>query len=437
MKRVFVIGVIVMVLVTMAFCACGKAPAEQPAAEKQPEVEASKQGEDGAPEPGPVQEPGIWEGDMEGFAELYGMTAWAWAVTDWESEVPTDQMAAVAYSSPEVFDSLTMAVGSENVVPVDFAGEKDGIDDFEWPHYYARYKTIKGPVWKAEGPALPAGYGVEYFLLPHSYGGGVLPLARPWLVTDEEGRTYGYERPPADPDDIEIIESQRNGRRVVDSQMLALTEDGGRVSLFQFETVDYGLVVIAYANGDKLVTKEFTTTYITEEGAFWTSETGPESFFHVEVIMLYESDAGLVIAFTTYGPEYQSRYLLGERDGRFVQFYYGAYHHNMMEQGYTQDENGLINSEAWPALDPAELVGEWKTDQYDLTFNPDGTAMRNGEEFAYLVDGNIILLKSRYDDWLEAEQDYIEIVRAKIEDGLLYIDDLYFWPGCPVLAKAR
>jgi len=324
MKRIFLAGVTFILLFT--FCACGKLSSEQQSATELPVIEDNVQTEEKTELP---QSSCTSEGPIEVSAELFGITEWAWAVTDWESEVPTDSMAAVAYSSPDVFENLTIAVGSGNIFSVSFAGEKDGIDDFQWPYYYARYHTITGPYWKTAEKVLSGDYGEEYILLPAGHKEGLLQLTHP-------GTVFNY--PPADSQDIALMESQRDGRRVMNSRLLAEASDGGRISMLQFETTDHGLVVIAYIKDGKTITTEFTTDYVTDEGAFWTSESGPDDFLLVKVIMLYKSDAGLVVGFTTFGPEYQNRYLLGEKGGEFVEFFPGAFYHNMMGQGYYQDE---------------------------------------------------------------------------------------------------
>jgi len=217
LKTILVMGMVAGSLFFL--CACTESSTKEPVEERPLVAETPERIEEMQTQP---PDPEIWEGDKEGFAELYGMTDWAWAITDWESETPTDTMVAVEYSSPDVLDSLTIAAGSENRFLVTFAGEKDGIDEFGWPFYYPRYKTIIGPTWKTEGRVLPTGVCEEYILLPPACEAGILPITRTRLAMGDRDGFYDYGHPPADSQDIAIIESQRNGRQYSNIQEVGI-----------------------------------------------------------------------------------------------------------------------------------------------------------------------------------------------------------------------
>ena len=373
--------------------------------------------------------PEVWEGDMEGFAEFYGMTNWAWAISDRQSETPTDTVVAVEYASPDALDELTLAVGPPGIIPVEYAGEKQGTGEFYWPLYSPTFQVVTGPSWKAPPGLFPAAV-IDYIMLPESCGDKVLSLTYPSITANYDGDEdngfetdyYNYGRPPAEAADIAIMEAQRNGRKVLHSEQLAIASDGGRISLFQYATTDFGLVVLAYINNEKVVSAEFVTMAY-DGSASWASELPPETFLYVEVTMLYESGAGLVIGFARYGPEWDARHLLAEKDGRFVGFNYGNWAYDVWQdpQAYVQDNNGLINSEAWPDLDPARLAGDW-AGKYHLSFNPDGTGTRDGSPLTYSIEGNMLITEQGPEK---------QLYRAKLEGGLLYMNDIFYCYDSP------
>jgi hypothetical protein len=307
------------------------------------------------------------------------------------------------------------------VIPVAFAGEKESTEEAGWPKYSPTFNVIAGPYWKAMIGNFPSETS-DYLLLPASCEERIIPLTYPsapfneatWEY-DPNGEYYNFGKPPAEAGDIAMMEYRRNGRNVVHSRLLAKANDGGRISLFQYETTSYGLVVIAYINGEKVITTEFISTYVGDvqgEPIYWHSELPPETFGSVAVAMLCESDAGLIIGFTCIDPEGDSKHLLGERDGRFIEFSYGYWEYNIWENSYQQNTNGLTYYESWPALDSADLAGEWVGDNI-FTFNTDGTGEVGQESFRYVIDGNIIV----FDNWCYYQY-------AKIEEGLLYLRDI-------------
>ena len=410
-------------------------------------------------------EPTVWYGDKEGFAEQYDMTNWAWAITDWHSENPTDIVVAAAYAIPDAFEELTLAVGSTGIFPVEYTGGKKGTGEKGWPLYSPTYKVVTGPAWKAAGALFPVEIS-DYILLPASNKDGLLSMAYPSAPVNQDwdpnadpcAEYFNHGRPPACDADIAMMETQRNGRKVAHSEQLAIASDGGRISLFQYETTGTGLVVIAYINGGKSVEREFfTSAYDGKTG--WASELPPETFQYVNISMLYQSGAGLVIGFSLFDPEWNERYILAEKDGKFVDFNYGYWEYDVWgdPQDYIQNTNGLINSEAWPVPKSSELTGEWEGafefrdrngdliggTAHDYTFNQDGTGTlkrtaKQSTAITYTLEGNILITK-----WWDINyynEKYLCTVysQIKIEGRKMYLNSPDYYsdkPFCLIMTR--
>ena len=440
------------VLFPLASCSRHPDPAEytDPIEHKEINVEESKK-----EEPPSQTEPTVWYGDNEGFAEQYDMTNWAWAIIDWDFEAVRDTVVASAYASPDAFEDLVLAVGSPGTFPVVYKGEKKGTEELYWPLYSPTFEVVTGPIWEATGELFPD-IASDYVLLPASNKEGLLsmtylsaPINPDW---DYETEYYNHGRPAASEADISIMESRRNGRKVVHSEQIATVSDGGRVSLFQYETNETGMVAIAYINGEKCIERVFTTL-IYDEIAVWASELPPETFPYVSLAMLYQSDGGLVIGFSRFSPEWNDRYILAEKDGKFVDFNFGYWEYDVWSdpQEYVQNTNGLINSEAWPELDPTELIGKWEgtriasegdrdfLEAYDYTFEADGTGTQIEETtqstpITYSVENNVLIIKEWRTDIYNEKYLSKDYYHVKIEYDVLYLSPLYE-PVCLLMAR--
>ncbi|MCL2105896.1 MAG: hypothetical protein FWH26_02360 [Oscillospiraceae bacterium] len=269
------------------------------------------------PEPAPLA--------VAPFAELRDNYAWAISNGDWET--PGTHLAAVEYAgSPE---SLTLAVGWNQLFPLRYEGEKEATG--ENGEYGASYAGIAGHYWSVES-ILPVGWG-SCLLLPASCEAGILALTPAVAGEDIVNGFYNHGHPPADPADVTEMEGRKNGRRVLHSELLATDENGGRVSLFQFESTDMGLLVLAYINGDRVIAQEFSNP-VDEHGVIWRADAEEDDICVFEVTMLCETDAGLVLAYLWYGPEGTGKLLVAEDGGAFVELASDAWTYDHWENRY-------------------------------------------------------------------------------------------------------
>ena len=436
---------VLIVFIVFALVGCGQ-PADEPGVDGPASEETHGAADSAANGEGPTFLPTTetYYGNVEGFAERYGMANWAWALCDWQADELTDTFVAAEYSAGAKFEELTIAVGMPGIIPVEYAGEKKGADDFSWPDFSPTYEVISGPSWKTTENLIPR-EASDYVLLPASCQDSLLSLAYLYAPynpdRDPETEFYNYGRPPAEPGDIAIMEELRNGRRVAHSEQLALSSDGGRISLFQYETTHFGLAVIAYINGDKVIPAEFISPVYDDGYAQWASELPKEAFPNVHVSMLMQSDAGLVIGFSMSCLEWTSRHLLAEREGCFLEFNVGCSRYDIWADpmAYVQEEGGIIDSETWPGLVLEDLIGDWPEPGDSLySFNVDGTGEKRVGllrwiPITYYIDENLLFI---YIDDPLSDYAYEDIYRAKVEGTRLIMQDFYNNPSqCEIITK--
>ena len=239
---------------------------------------------------------------------------YAWAVREGTYDDPGTHLAAEEYAGD--LRSLALAVAPGQTIPVRYEGKKKATS--ENGEYWSYYDGISGPYWSATEPLRD----YEYLLLPVSCKDGLLKLT-PAEAEESDHDTSGFDNdhghPPADPADTARMEALQGGRRVLHAELLATDDRGGRVCLFQYENTEEGLLILAYLKGDKVITQEFTA-YVYEDGAGWRADMDGDDICLFEVVMLCETDAGLVIAYLWYGPEGTGTYTMVEEGGKFVFF---------------------------------------------------------------------------------------------------------------------
>jgi hypothetical protein len=255
--------------------------------------------------------------------------SYAWAVRDGDWETPGTRLAAVEYAGK--LEKLTLAAGADTLFPVKYEGEKQATGE-NW-EYGATYEGITGPHWSAEVPLS----SYNYLLLPEACKDGLLAFTPGEAEETWEGGGFDFNHghPPADPADVEAMEAFKKGRAVLHSELLATDENGGRVSLFQYENRDEGLLVLAYINGDRVVTQEFTAG-VYEDGAAWRADAEGDDICVFELVTLCETDAGLVIAYLWYGPEGTGKWLVKEDGGAFAEFETDIWSYNHWEDKFYQ-----------------------------------------------------------------------------------------------------
>jgi len=230
---------------------------------------------------------------------------WAWAITN-RGEKPGNEMVAISYSSPNAFEKLTLAVNWKSAYPVKYAGKKKSTGKRDNP-FFPTFESIPGPHWKiTDGSTVGETWEENtLLLLPESCRDGIRKLTRP------------EELEPAPAADVEKVQALKSGRKVAESRLLATDDRGGRIALFAFKTTTNGLLILAYINGDKIISTEFTTDAENGE-ASWASELGPDEYGTFDANGLFETEEGLFIAFRWGRPEYTVESLLIEQDGKWV-----------------------------------------------------------------------------------------------------------------------
>jgi hypothetical protein len=240
------------------------------------------------------------------------------------------------------------------------------------------------------------------------------------------------------------MEALKKGRKVMHSELLATVADGGRVSVFQFTTVNYGLLILAYINDDKIIAKEFISDNIHDGKVDWRADAGGDNICLFEVQMLCKTDAGLVIGFLWHGPEATITYLLVEKEGKFIDFISEKWYYNHWEDEFYLHTTKIINAELWPELDASALIGAWEGERdlsywknkeegeeiISYTFRVDGSGEHRSYNktrpiTTYYVDGNIIIYTVRSTSWDGEDFEYTDLYRIKIEGNQLFLESTY------------
>jgi len=215
MKRAFSLLLALALLLPLA--ACRKEPA-------------------GPTEPEPVRN----LPSMEDF-----LANWACGVSNGAGENPdATHLAIINYAVGTDFSKLDLALGPFGRRKVTYLGEKES--DGSGPREYPTYAAVAGPHFSFEEPA--AAHAREFLVLVDSgaLGDGLVPVAQQY---DRESFAY----PAAAAADVAIAEAARSGRRVIKSQLLGASEDGARICLFRYESLEEeSLFTIAYMEGEDI-----------------------------------------------------------------------------------------------------------------------------------------------------------------------------------------
>jgi len=214
---------------------------------------------------------------------------WAWAVSNGSGEEAATQLAVIAYAIDADFTKLDLAVGPFGQAKVKYMGEKQGDGNGEW---FAVFDNITGPYFAFEQPVPVHGQTAPLLLVDSGALGNGLVL----LEHQYDRETFVY--PPASDADISRAEVSQAGRKVVESQLLATAEDGARICLFLYESLEE----------EEL----FACAYIEEGGVFLSYNTPIESgnapWWHGEpdsigLLMLCRTQEAIAINIAWNAPE--------------------------------------------------------------------------------------------------------------------------------------
>lgn len=302
------IAAIMMILVLLGLCACSMPQSDS--------VSGS------APD-----DPGT---EKARFADIE--ENWAWALANGEFDKPGDRLVAVSFASRDKLKDLGVAVSAGTLVSVQYSEEKEATG--RNGDYYPTFEGVAGPCWTVGEGALDLGQA-DVLLLPDSCRIGILQFA---IAANEGGQSdIGHGHPAADPTDISSVEKMAPGRTVISSELLATDSSGGRVSIFQFNSTDHGLIVLAYCRGDQVITREYISNGVYEGKAYWRADAEADDICLFEVKLLCDTDAGLVIGLAWYGPEGATRSLFVEKDGKFADFISDLWYYSVFEQAFQHE----------------------------------------------------------------------------------------------------
>ena len=262
----------------------------------------------------PVAVPGL---KLPGFAEF--TANWAWGAANGSGEAPAaTHLAVIGYPEDCDFGKLDLAVGPFGQAKVKYAGEKKGDDSIE-PWYFASYERVTGPYFAFEQPAAVTGWEPVFLMDSSTLGDGLIALESKYDSED-----YAY--PPASAADIAEAGTLHPGRRIEESQLLAVAEDGARVCMFRYENLaQEGLFAIVCFDGGKALAIDYTTNNVDEDGAGWRVDLEPDEVGLLEPVLLCRTQEGILLFVAWSAPEGMGQLTLREKDGALKAFDLGGY----------------------------------------------------------------------------------------------------------------
>ncbi len=129
--------------------------------------------------------------------------------------------------------------------------------------------------------------------------------------TRNTGSEGGYYQ-KVDANTLKKIETAKD-RKVIDSSLLAETEDKAKICMVVFERIDDGMLAsIAYVKDDKVVFKDYPAKY--DEQSTWRVDAGDRPGLF-GALFLANSNEGLLLGLTWAGPEGENVFILKDVKG--------------------------------------------------------------------------------------------------------------------------
>ena len=189
------------------------------------------------------------------------------------------------------------------VAKLTFSKRQEGTADNTGRDTEYNFEHLPGSVFETtEGSLTP---GKTHFITDNAF---LLHALVPLAVTSPE-------RPsPADRKTIQRIEKLKN-RKVVESKLLAKTEEAAHIGLFVFERKEEDMLAsLVYVGEDKLIFRDYPATY--DETSTWRADGGDE-VGQFEVLFLAHVGGKRVLGATWAGPEGENAFVYQEKDGTF------------------------------------------------------------------------------------------------------------------------
>ena len=261
---------------------------------------------------------------------------WAWGVTNGMRGTPVTRIALTGYSLGCDFSKLTLALGPPyGQAGVEYKGEKKGNGGEQF--YYPEYECVTGPDFALKAPITVSSYQPPAFLVDlDALQSGNRELS---CAYDRETGEY----PPASARDLAGANAAKDGRRVVESRVLADVERGGdRVCLFRYENrPDDGLFTIVYFRDDVMLAYDVTTDNvdIEEDSAFWRADAEANDVCDVQPLFLCRTKEGVLLVIAWSAPEGMAELVLREQDGAFVDLDLGGMYYSRWDDKYHSTED--------------------------------------------------------------------------------------------------
>jgi len=373
----------------------------------------------------------------------------AWAVSDTENNRPGSNLAITSFASKDSVVELDLAFSKNQRVDISYTGIKEqtksaGTD----ADYYLSYAHIRGHTFNINsGDFNDTQYFVTKKELVEDSRRALTAAVADNDYEDEMTRSGNWEEydgfynnhghPEASASDVAIIEELYRGRKVRHSELLATASDGATIGMYQFENVDYGMFIVAYINGSKVVRSEYISG-LYDGDAGWRADAPRNDVCYIEPVFLCETKEGVAIAYLWYGPEGLSEYFMIEKDGFFEdvnnsRYFYGIFH----------DENDYMESDfeeipvSRKEVNASDLIGKWENEDQEwsistYTFNNDGNGTYIFESINYLgehddpitcnltykLDGNKIIYTTVWPNGnVNNDVSYISIENGRLSFG--------------------
>ena len=264
---------------------------------------------------------------------------WAWGASNGTVDDPATHLALIGYAKDCDFGKLDLAVGPFGQAKVSYAGEKkgdDSSDDEFFYGYFAEYEYVTGPYFAFDEPVDVSRWAPIFLVESSAMGEGLAPLRQSerFVVGGDDAPYF----PAASFEDIAKAETLHPGRKIEESQLLAEAGDT-RVCMFRYENRPReGLFALVCFDGAKVLSIDYTTEYVDEDGADWRVDLEPDDVGLLEPVLLCRTQEGVLLIVTWSAPEGASRLILREKDGALEELDLGGWGYSIWEDEFYLDE---------------------------------------------------------------------------------------------------
>jgi len=212
-------------------------------------------------------------------------------------------------------NGLDIAIGyGGKIAEINFLGMQKGTDENNLRDTEQNFKNLPGYIFNKTKGNLKS--GTTYFLTNQSFKQLMIPLV--------STKTNEHKYASVDTETIKIIEEKKN-RKIVASQLLAKTASDAKICLITFERLDHDMLAsLVYIDGDKAIYDDYPAEY--DENSVWrVDDKGILGGFDVLFLANAPEGKGLLLGFTSSGPEGENAYIVMEKEGAFVHTQYHNY----------------------------------------------------------------------------------------------------------------